>query len=239
MKDQNIKIFCDGSSSGNPGPGGWGSIIVYPEGGRNEEVIELGGGEKHTTNNRMEIMAVIKALEKIGITDKHLIIYSDSAYMINGITKWVFGWQSRDWQTREKTDVANKDLWLELVKNVKGQKIDWQQVSGHSGIIGNERADEIATAFTKGERPLLFAGEFKKYRLDILNFKTDDKKVAQKSRSGAKAYSYLSLVDGVCKIDSNWADCEKRVKGRVGVKFKKSLSPDDEKEILKSWGVGK
>lgn len=141
-----ILIFTDGACSGNPGPGGFGTIIVYPEG----EVEELGEGRPSTTNNRMEMLAIIKGLQKISNRSEEVWILTDSTYSIHGITKWIWGWKKRGWKTAEGNDVSNKDLWLELENLVSKRKnIEWKYLRGHSGTPGNERCDEIAVGFTK------------------------------------------------------------------------------------------
>ena len=128
MKD-GILIWSDGSSRGNPGPGGWGVIIVSPE----KEVVELGGGEEHTTNNRMELLGAISALSYV---DKNVLpsagymrIHTDSSYVINGITKWVHGWRRNNWLTSEKKEVLNRDLWEKLFSLTVGKKIKWKYVA--------------------------------------------------------------------------------------------------------------
>jgi ribonuclease HI len=236
MQDQ-IIIFSDGSSSGNPGPGGWGSIVIYPEKTRNDEVVELGGGERQTTNNRMELQAVISALESIGKTDRQIVVYTDSMYLINGITKWVFGWKARGWITLEKKSVANSDLWEKLHALCVGKKIDWKKVDGHSGIAGNERVDEIATDFTRGKPSALYHGLRKNYSVRFGDMSKCETKVASKNRTGAKAFSYLSLVGGEFNIDKTWDVCSARVKGKAGAKYRKALSAEDEELIKKSWGI--
>ncbi len=133
-----IEIFTDGACSGNPGPGGWGVLIVI---GENE--AELCGGEPATTNNRMEMMAVIKALEA---TDPKapVRLFTDSQYVKNGITVWINGWKKNGWKTAARKPVKNKDLWTELDVLVDGREIEWRWVKGHSGHPGNERADALA-----------------------------------------------------------------------------------------------
>ncbi|MEI7480506.1 MAG: ribonuclease HI [bacterium] len=229
-------VFCDGASSGNPGPGGWGAIVSYPN-KKEFLVTELGGGDKRTTNNRMELSAAIGALKFLSDIKNDIVVYTDSSYVINGITKWVFGWQSRNWQTQDKKDVSNRELWEELVILVRGKKISWCHIDGHSGIPGNERADEIATGFSLSKPPMLFSGKKSGYSVEIDNITRDEKKYSEKKRSGGKAHSYLSLVDGNFCIDQTWAECEKRVKGKAGAKFRKSLSVTDEEDIKKIWGV--
>lgn len=235
MNKEKIIIYTDGSSLGNPGPGGWGAIVTTPQG----DVIELGGADKNTTNNKMELTAVIEALKYLKNTDKEIIVYTDSSYTINGITKWVKNWQVNDWKKKDKTDVLNRDLWEALVEVVKNKSIKWTHVSGHSGLPGNERADEIATSFARGVEPNLFKGPEDKYDIDVLNVSYDEKRKSERSvsrtRLRTKAYSYLSLVDGVLKRHSSWSECEARVKGRKGVKYKKALSKKDEDVIIKEW----
>jgi len=232
-----IIIFTDGASSGNPGPGGWGVLVAYPEGARGIDIVEMGAGEKRTTNNRMELSAAIGALEFVGDTKDKIVLYTDSAYVINGITKWVFGWRARDWKTSEKEDVLNRDLWEKLYNVSVGKRIDWKKIAGHSGVAGNERVDEIATDFSTGRAPSLFKGSRKNYSVKFTDLSMCDVKTETKSRSKAKAYSYLSLVDNELHIDKTWADCESRVKGKAKARFRKSISPDDEKEIMKEWGL--
>ncbi|MFZ2038517.1 MAG: ribonuclease HI [Minisyncoccia bacterium] len=232
-----IIVFTDGSSSGNPGPGGWGTLIAYPAGSRGIEVVELGGGEKRTTNNRMELMAAIGALEEIKKTDDKIVIYSDSAYVINGITKWVFGWQAKGWMTLNKQEVLNRDLWERLAGLCKGKKIDWSKIDGHCGVAGNERVDEIATTFTNGKVPSLYRGLQKNYSVKFNDLSKCEIKTENKSRSSAKAYSYLSLLKGELQIHKTWDECKARVEGKSGAKYRKSISPENEKEIMKEWGI--
>lgn len=138
MTDKKIIIYTDGACSGNPGPGGWGALL---KSGSHEK--EIYGGEKETTNNRMEIKAAIEALKSLkkssGVT-----IYTDSKYVMEGITKWIFGWKKNGWRNAAKKPVKNSDLWQELDAIVKQHQIEWKWVKGHSGNEGNERADALA-----------------------------------------------------------------------------------------------
>jgi ribonuclease HI len=228
-----IIIFSDGSSKGNPGPGGWGAIVL--SGGI---VTEIGGREEHTTNNRMELLGVISALELVKNSKNEIFVNTDSSYVINGITKWVHGWQKNNWKTKTKEDVLNKDLWKWLLIAISDKKITWRYVGGHIGVPGNERCDVIATANADGVNIELFHGKYDRYELDLTDTIGNKTKKKSKSNSKLPAYSYLSLVNGVFHKDSTWAACEKRVKGIKGnVKFKKSISADDEKEIMKEWGI--
>lgn len=156
--NKEVKIYTDGSSLGNPGPGGWGMVVM-----KNEELgikndIELGGGEKNTTNNRMELQAVIESLKYIRKSDfpisAEVTIFADSNYVLLGITSWVFNWEKNGWKTANKKQVLNQDLWKELILLVRENKakINWQKVKGHSGEIYNERADEIATSYASRKK---------------------------------------------------------------------------------------
>lgn len=140
-----IEIFTDGSSLGNPGPGGWGIVAVSG----NHTLHEAGGSEAVTTNNRMELRAVIEALTYISHhhVDDETIIHTDSAYVLGGITTWVANWEKNGWRTSTKKEVLNQDLWKELMAHIRGFQgaLSWKKVKGHSGHIHNERADEIAT----------------------------------------------------------------------------------------------
>ena len=139
MKTGNsVVIYTDGACSGNPGPGGWGSILMY-----NGHRRELSGGERETTNNRMEMMAVIQALETLKRSCE-VVIHTDSTYVMKGMTEWLAGWKSRGWKTASKQPVKNVDLWERLDEAVGKHQVEWRWVKGHSGVPENERADELA-----------------------------------------------------------------------------------------------
>lgn len=135
------KIYTDGACSGNPGPGGWGTIIYFTDG----RVQDIGGATPNTTNNRMELQASIVALEAYEASGQTqpITLYTDSEYVRNGITKWISGWKKKGWKTAAGKPVMNQDLWQEL-DELNSSKITWQYVKGHSGDPGNERADAIA-----------------------------------------------------------------------------------------------
>jgi ribonuclease HI len=135
-----VEIYTDGACKGNPGPGGWG--VLLKAGGTEKELF---GGEAGTTNNRMEMMAVIRALEALK-RPCQVTLYLDSQYVLKGITEWLPGWKSRGWRTASKQPVKNVDLWQALDKLVSegGHEIDWRWVRGHNGDPGNERADALA-----------------------------------------------------------------------------------------------
>lgn len=242
MKQEHIIIFTDGSSLGNPGPGGFGAVILFQ---KKNKVIEIGEYEASTTNNRMEITAAIESLLAIDGENGETIIHTDSAYLLNGITSWVYGWEKNGWITGTKDPVSNIDLWqkllIEVQKREKVGRIVWKKIKGHAGIIGNERADIIATSFADRNPVEFFHGSLDAYEkmiggklLDLNHTKSPKKK---SSSSSKKAYSYLSLVDGKLAKDDTWAACEKRIKGVSGVKFKKALSKEDEENILREWGI--
>jgi ribonuclease HI len=133
-----VVIYTDGACSGNPGPGGWGAILRY---GDHEK--EMNGGEADTTNNRMEMMAVIESLR--ALKKKCTIdLYTDSIYVKDGVTKWLEGWKAKGWKTASKKPVKNKDLWEEIDREIARHAIEWHWVKGHAGHPDNERADELA-----------------------------------------------------------------------------------------------
>jgi len=137
-QSKHIEAFTDGACSGNPGPGGWGVWLRY---GSHEK--ELCGGEAHSTNQRMELQAAIEALKALK-KPSEITIYSDSKYVIQGITEWVDGWKKRGWKNSAKKPVANQDLWEKLDVLNQHHRVTWQWVKGHAGHEGNERADELA-----------------------------------------------------------------------------------------------
>jgi ribonuclease HI len=163
IKTNKIIIFSDGASKGNPGPGGYGAIVVLPEG----KVVELGACEKNTTNNRMELSGALFALTEVKERDEEITVYTDSKYVIGGMTSWLFNWQKNNWRTAQKKEVLNKDLWEKLALVTKDKEIDWQYVAGHSGHAGNERFDEIASNLALGEKVDLYSGKLSDYKIDI------------------------------------------------------------------------
>ncbi len=139
-KTHDLVIYTDGACSGNPGPGGWGVLMQF---GETEKT--LCGGEASTTNNRMELMAAIRALEAIKPNYKGSVtLWTDSTYVLKGITEWIHGWKKRGWKKGDKKPVINKDLWQQLDSLNAARTIEWKWVKGHAGIDGNERADELA-----------------------------------------------------------------------------------------------
>jgi ribonuclease HI len=241
MTENSIVVFTDGAAKGNPGPGGWGVVIITPD----AHVTELGGGAPHTTNNRMELCGAIAALEHLAQREPHVTVHTDSSYVIKGITEWVWSWQRRGWKTATGGDVLNRDLWEQLAGLVEERgkgRIRWQWVKGHNGTAGNERVDQIAVAFSLAREEALYSGPLTGYGLQILPASTETRPHKPRSTSAPRpkgpAYSYLSVVDGVPERHATWTDCERRVKGRSGARFKKAMNAEDEQAILQAWGIG-
>ncbi len=142
-----VHLYTDGACSGNPGPGGWGAVLEFTHEGH-VYTKELQGGEVNSTNNRMEMRAVIEGL-KILKEPCEVILTTDSSYVKDGITKWVYAWQRNGWQTSAKKPVKNKEIWLEMLEQTKRHKITWKWIKGHSGHPQNERCDKLATDWVK------------------------------------------------------------------------------------------
>ncbi|MEH6739817.1 MAG: ribonuclease HI [Sulfitobacter sp.] len=137
--------YTDGACSGNPGPGGWGALMQAMDDGKVVKERELKGGEAHTTNNRMELLAAIHALEALE-RDTEITIVTDSNYVKNGITGWIFGWKKNGWKNAAKKPVKNVELWQRLDEANARHRVTWEWVKGHAGHPENERADELARA---------------------------------------------------------------------------------------------
>ncbi|MDE1989533.1 MAG: ribonuclease HI [Betaproteobacteria bacterium] len=141
-----VEIYTDGACKGNPGPGGWGALLAYQGTER-----ELFGGEPHTTNNRMELTAVIEALKALN-RSCHIALYTDSQYVQKGIMEWIKGWERNGWKTASRQPVKNADLWRQLSQEVARHQVQWHWVKGHAGHPGNERADGLANRGIEGLR---------------------------------------------------------------------------------------
>jgi ribonuclease HI len=137
-KENTVVIYTDGACSGNPGPGGWGSVLLY-----NGHRREISGGEKETTNNRMEMMAVIRSLETLKRPCR-IQLHTDSTYVMKGMTEWLANWKRKNWRTAGKQPVKNQELWQRLEQAIERHEVEWYWVKGHSGVTENERADELA-----------------------------------------------------------------------------------------------
>lgn len=263
IKDKDIIIFTDGSARGNPGRGGYGVVAIYPNAHGEMQVDELGGREDLTTNNRMELKAVIEGIKNfIGyysnteLREYTFNFYVDSKYVLQGATAWIHGWKKNNWITAGKEEVKNKDLWEEFdtLVGTHGIRSKWNLIEGHAGVFGNERCDVIATAFADAngssdeakKNIALFTGSLASYQastegkdilnLDAINQDAKDKiKARKKSGSSAPAYSYISMVDGDIRTHATWKECEARVKGKSKARFKKSASKSDEESVIASF----
>ena len=138
MAESVVEIYSDGACRGNPGPGGWGALLRC-----NDQEKELWGGEAATTNNRMELMAAIRALEALK-RPSQVKLYTDSTYVMKGITTWIHSWKARNWRTADKKPVKNVDLWQRLERAIETHDVHWHWVKGHAGHPENERADALA-----------------------------------------------------------------------------------------------
>lgn len=223
-------IFTDGAAKGNPGPGGYGAVLSL-----SDSVLEIGVRKDLTTNNEMELMAVVEALKQVPDEIKNVEIYTDSKYVVEGATAWTFGWSKNGWKTKTGSDVLHRELWQELTDLLKKISIVWHKVPGHVGIIGNERADTIASNFGDKKAVSLYNGPKADYGYDIENVEYDEAEAAKRSearkRQSLKAYSYVSLVNGEVKVHQSWSECEVRVKGQKA-RFKKALSAAEEEQIV-------
>jgi len=258
-----VVVFTDGAAKGNPGPGGWGAVIRVARAAVRELG---GCGGHTTNNRMemtaaLEALAWLRGSRNHEPLD--IAIVTDSTYLIRGVTQWMASWRRRGWKTAEGLDVANRDLWEALaaaIADVKseGRKLGWHHVRGHRGIPGNERADAIATGFAAGTAVALYNGPYSSYGIDL-----DSTAVRQASTPASRRVSaasgksprtsrtppansgsvstnagvtYLSVVDGVPARHSTWPECEQRVKGCSGARFKKAKTNADQEAILAKWG---
>jgi ribonuclease HI len=233
---EGLIIYTDGASRGNPGPGGWAAVILV-----DGYVMEVVGSEKKATNNQMELAAVLYTLsDSAAMAYKgNTRVFTDSAYVVTGLNSWVWGWEKNGWKTIQKKPVENIEMWQKLLVLLKhyGGRLSIEKVSGHAGELYNERCDELAVSAAIGENSKLFKGSQKDYDAYLQEIGTTLKKGIQKkkSSSSAKAYSYISLVDGKVHSDKTWAACEKRVKGKKGAKFKKVFSKEEETQLIQDY----
>lgn len=144
VPDENtIIVYTDGGAINNPGPGGYGAVIIYGE----DKIEELSGGKRHTTNNRMEMLAAIKALEFLNGESKKIILHTDSSYVVNAINKgWLSSWKKRGWKKADGKDVLNQDLWVRMSQTLEKINVEFVWVKGHAGLKYNERCDELANS---------------------------------------------------------------------------------------------
>ncbi len=237
---RSVIIFPDGASSGNPGPGGWGAVLVgiLNPSDRQEsvaEVVELGGGGAGVTNNQMELKAALEGLREASRRGlKRVTVASDSSYVIQGATKFISNWKRRGWTTQQGEPVKNQDLWNELDAVLSDVEVEWYRVRGHANVPGNERADAIAVAFSRGERPRLFSGALSAYAVAEIGMLP--KPLPPPGQSKEKEF-YVSYVNGKLERHATWPECQNRVHGTRGAKYKKVRGEEELERVLKSWGV--
>lgn len=229
-----VVIFSDGSSRGNPGPGGWGGVVIIKHDDEKcSRVIELGGRENETTNNRMELTAAlegVRLVQSLGFTNA--TVYTDSSYLVNSLTKWIHGWVKNDWQTKENKHVLNRDILECFYDLLSLIEIKFKHIKGHSGIPLNERCDEIATAFADKKNVRLFDGMLSHYQIS-LSLQVNASNSKHKS---SKVYSYVSEIDGIVKVHKTWNECKARVEGKKA-RFKKALSKEEEDYLIKDFSL--
>ncbi|MFZ9856739.1 MAG: ribonuclease HI [Roseiflexaceae bacterium] len=211
-----VDIITDGACSGNPGPGGWATIIVTPDG----VVNEFSGSAAQTTNNQMELQAIIVGLQKVDAqTVVH--IHTDSQYVINGITKWIFGWQKNGWRTKDGKSVENQELWRVLI-GLTHKNVHWHYVKGHNGHVMNERANTLAQQQAKS------LGSSVTHTQSTL---------AQTPVNIGAFPRYISLVGSEFRQHATWDECKQVVHGVSGARFKKVSSAQELASQRRQWGL--
>jgi ribonuclease HI len=230
--NQTFTLITDGACMKNPGPGGWGLIFVAPDG----HVTEYGGHDPESTNNRMELAGYYKGLQETyrrakanALTSGVIHLIADSKYVLDGAEKYIHGWKRNGWKTSTGGDVKNQDYWEQIDKGYAALKtfnfkFKYELVKGHSGNEGNERADQIAVAFSRGEGITLYDGPLADYPVSIVSGPPFE-------------MVYLCYVDGVLERHKTWDTCQKRVSGKPGARYKKVKNPLEEVETLKLWGL--
>ncbi len=235
MEKARYVLVSDGACSKNPGPGGWGLIVLMP----GDRVREFGGFEDATTNNRMEIFGTYRGLQEVyrdamrvpdsvpkgGVIE----IISDSKYVLDGASRFVKNWIKNGWKTSTGEPVKNQDLWEKLEKGQEmlrnqGFRLEYRLVKGHAGTEANERVDQIAVRFSRGESIDLYEGPLSGYAVSL--------------EPGARFEPvYLSYVNGKLSRHSTWEECRRVTEGKRGARYKKIKNKLEEEETLASWGV--
>jgi ribonuclease HI len=230
------RAYTDGACLGNPGPGGWGVRILYADG----TVCELSGRAAATTNNRMELQAAIAALQVLH-TSPQVTIFTDSRYVIDGLTKWLPAWRRRGWVTSTHTPVKNRDLWLTL-EGLQHAGVRWQHVYGHRGDPNNERVDTIARACAAGTCPALFCGQSGAPGDPVMASPPTALSTQSAAETSARlpapgrAY-YVSIVRGTAALDMDWPACAARVRGVPGAQYRKVRTPEELAAFCAAHGV--
>jgi ribonuclease HI len=233
-------IFADGACRRNPGPGGWAFLIASQD-----SVWEACGFEADTTNNKMELRALIEALrfvQKQNLTGR-LEIHLDSQYVLSGCIAWIYAWKRRGWVTTDSEPVKNRELWQQVADLLDALKssadFNWYYVPGHAGVPGNERVDSLAASEADGIEGPAYQGPRSAWAHgDLeggLSRETYDPNRVSRPQQKTPVY-YLSLIQGSVFRDATWPECEARVRGRAGARYKKVKSREEELQVLKSWG---
>jgi len=232
-----LTIYTDGAARNNPGRAGWGAVIINS---LQAHVVELGGFFPHATNNQMELTGAIEALRYVShhsqFLGEKIILFTDSSYVINGMKKWVHGWQKNGWQTSQKKDVENKKLWEELLKLSLKQDIEWLYVRGHSGVPLNERTDSIATSYADSRYETLYDGPASAYTVSLEPMKQVSELSSLKKKTSKTGYYIVVKNKSVSRYET-WTQCEGAVKGITNVKYKKVTNKHEEKVFLKMIGM--
>ena len=221
------QIYTDGATSGNPGPSGWGVVILG--GGRRKEI---GGFEEHSTNNRMEMTAVIEALQLVP-PGANAVVHSDSAYVIDGITKYIHKWRQNDFRKADKQPVENRDLW-ETLDGLSGSHVKYVKVAAHSGNRENERANDIAQGFSKKKRIRLVDSP-----LPPLRGKAGmgGPPAGSALVKGVMFPTYAVYHHGSLNFYRAWDECRRAVEGRRGMRYKKCKTREELEYTLEKWGA--
>jgi len=243
---KSVWLYTDGACSGNPGPGGW-AYLARHEG----DVWAAAAAEKSSTNNRMELQATIQALRSVrsrALEAESIALFTDSSYVLKGIQEWLPAWVKRGWKKIDGSEVLNRDLWELLSNECQGLKIQWVLVPGHSAVAGNDFVDEWAVEASQSLKARDESWSFEKFPCSEAfsewprereSKKSSSSKAAGSSKSkssGGKAF-YVSYVKGQLVRHPTWSECEARVKGTSGARFKKVTSESELGEVLKSWGL--
>ena len=236
MKLEHYLLVADGACRKNPGPGGYGTIVVTPEG----QVSEWGGHEAASTNNRMELMGFYRGLQEVyklhqskkNETEalvKKIHFISDSKYVLDGARKSLGSWSRNGWKTQAGTEVKNKDLWEKILKGLSlftdlKFQITYEHVLGHKGHEANERVDQIAVKYSHNEPIDLYCGPLENYSVSL-------------EKGAVFQTVYLSYVNGILERHRTWEACQKATHGKAAAKFKKVTNRAEETETLKGWGL--
>ncbi len=238
IQENSIIIFTDGAARGNPGLGGWGSIVILQKKGI-PWAYELSGKLAHTTNNAMELTAVLESIKSLvkhnTASLQSCVVYSDSHYVVAGMMSWIYGWQKNGWKSSTGGVVANQELWKAIILESKKIpcKIQYIRVAGHAGVAGNERCDVLATMAADGRPVNHYNGPLDQYpvhSIDIIPVAPPRTSTGEKKSSPKNGW-YISSIGGVVERHMDWDSCKARVHGQPA-RYKKVTSEREEQEFL-------